>query len=653
MTFVPLCQERYVRHFASEKRDSRGTSGIVVDRMPDRLSIHAPVLVNTIGHCAGAIIFGILLYLLLLDWRRATGERSLLPGVAAGLALLWNLGSLIGMATSPRGDPVADTIVAASFSVLSLLPAVLLHISLRSRHKALWTCGYVVSLAAVALHIGDLVTGAPRFHYAAILLVTIGFAVLTVVSVIHEALSGPRNGSGPRLLGAMVLFLFAISFVHFESAHDIKAWSGEAALHHAGIPLALFVLLQDYRFLLLDAFIRFLVSASLAAVAVWTAFEAEARFELLAHARRDPFCAGLIFTITCLALSLFAYIRSRGQRFLTRVVFLRAHSEEAASRLREIAVRARDEDEYLGIAVQAIADFFSARRADVIRNPQAGAPDAAAAVLDPAGAGLDPWARAVSPLRFSRGDMHLLVLGARAGGRRYLSEDIEVLHRLAIVVCEQVERMRNAEMQTLISEAELRSLQAQINPHFLFNALNTLYGIIARENASARHLVLNLAGLFRHSFGGNRGLIRIAGELNIVRAYLEIEQLRLGSKLSTEIDVDDAALQAEVPVLSIQPLIENAVKHGVAPRRTPGFVRLQIRKEGEAVTVEISNSGVFREPARGGRREGVGLKNVRRRLALCYGEESALEITSASDVTTVRFLLPCTVGVTGIRSSQN
>src|ERR1700749_327376 len=102
--------------------------------MPDRISIHAPVLVNTIGHCAGVIIFGILLYLLLLDWRHAAGERSALPSLAAGLALLWNLGSLIGMATSPRGDPIADVIVAASFSVLSLLPAVLLHISLGARH---------------------------------------------------------------------------------------------------------------------------------------------------------------------------------------------------------------------------------------------------------------------------------------------------------------------------------------------------------------------------------------------------------------------------------------------------------------------------------------------------------------------------------------
>src|SRR5580700_5382171 len=284
--------------------------------MPDRLSIHAPVLVNTIGHCAGAIIFGILLHLFLLDWRRATGEKSALPSIAAGLGLLWNLGSLIGMATAPAGDPVADIIVAGSFSVLSLLPAVLLHISLRSRHRALWVAGYAVSFAAVILHIGDAVTSAPRFHYAALLLVTIGFGVLTTISVVRETVTGPKDGSGPRLAGAMVLFLFAISFVHFESTHELKAWSGEAMLHHAGIPLALFVLLQDYRFLLLDAFIRFLVNGLLAALAAWITLQLEARFGILAHAAREPFYFGFAFSLACLGLSLFAWARARMQRLL-------------------------------------------------------------------------------------------------------------------------------------------------------------------------------------------------------------------------------------------------------------------------------------------------------------------------------------------------
>ena len=609
--------------------------------MPDRLSLHAPVLVNTIGHCAGAIAFGILLYLLLLDWRRATSDRSLLPSIAACLALLWNMGSLIGMATAPAGDAVADVIIAGSFSVLSLLPAVLLHISLRSRPRFLWIAGYAVSGIAVILHIGDLITAAPRFHYAAILLVTIGFAILTTISVIQEAVTGPHDGSGKRLAGAMVLFLFASSFVHFESAHDIKAWSGEAALHHAGIPLALFVLLQDYRFLLLDAFIRFLVNGTLAALAVWIAIKAEAQLGLVALASHDPFYAGIIFTAACLLLSTFAFLRVRAQRLLTHAVFLRSHPDRIAAKLGEIGASIHSESEYLAAAANAIAEFLSTRRFEIsLAETAPETSERAVAVLDPASAGFPKWVQASVPLRFSRGDAQFLLLGSRRGGRRYLSEDLETLGRLAAIVTEQVERMRNSEMETLVSQAELRALQAQINPHFFFNALNTLYGTIARENSAARRLVLNLAGLFRYSFAVNSGLSPLAEEIRIVRAYLEIEELRLGSKLRTEFDIDDSLLEAEVPVLSIQPLIENAVKHGVACRQGDGFVRLSIGKQGDSILVSVSNSGTFREAGRDESGHGIGMANVRRRLTLCYGIGSDLEICTGDQVTTVQFVLP-------------
>src|SRR6266550_9021348 len=126
--------------------------------MPDRLSIHEPVLVNTIGHCAGAVIFGILLYLFVVNWRRTREERSSLPAVAAALAMLWNIGSLIALASGPNGGMITDVITAASFSVLSLLPAVLLHISLETDHRWVWVSGYVLSTVAMALHIGDLLT---------------------------------------------------------------------------------------------------------------------------------------------------------------------------------------------------------------------------------------------------------------------------------------------------------------------------------------------------------------------------------------------------------------------------------------------------------------------------------------------------------------
>jgi len=609
--------------------------------MPDRLSLHGHVLVNTIGHCAGTLAFGILLYLLLLDWRRATFERSLLPSVAAGLAFLWNVGSLIGMASAPTGDPVADIIVAGSFSVLSLLPAVLLHISLRSRPRFLWVSGYAVSGIAVVLHIGDLATSAPKFHYAALLLVTIGFACLTTASVIQEAFSGPHDGGGKRLAGAMVLFLFAISFVHFESAHDIKAWSGEAALHHAGIPLALFVLLQDYRFLLLDAFIRFLVNGLLAAFAVWISLLAEDKLGIVARAAHSPFSAGLVFTGACLALSLFGYLRVRLQRLLTHAVFLRSNPEGAVSELRNIAETTHSEADYLSEAAKAIAEFLSARRFEALIEAEHGfqVPERAVAVIDPSRSHVENWVQAIAPLRFSRGDAQTILLGSRRGGRRYLSEDLEMLDRLSTIVSEQVERLRNSEMQSLVSTAELRALQAQINPHFFFNMLNTLYGVIARENSTARRMVLNIAGLFRHSFAVNSALIPLAEEIRIVQAYLEIEGLRLGSKLSTQFDIDDSVLNTEVPVLSVQPLVENAVKHGVACRERGGFVRVTVQRQADSILIAVSNSGAFRESHRSVDGHGIGMANVRRRLALCYGN-CDLEVSTTHEVTTVRFRIP-------------
>jgi LytS/YehU family sensor histidine kinase len=123
-----------------------------------------------------------------------------------------------------------------------------------------------------------------------------------------------------------------------------------------------------------------------------------------------------------------------------------------------------------------------------------------------------------------------------------------------------------------------------------------------------------------------------------VRGYLEIEQLRHGSKLSTEVEADEAGLEAEVPVLSIQPLVENAVRHGVAEQPGNGFVHVKIQERGGSVHVEVSNSGEFRTPAPGG--HGVGLANVRRRLELCYGAASSVEVVSGAGVTRVRFSVP-------------
>ena len=334
--------------------------------MPDWLSIHEPALVNTIGHGAGTVLFGILLYLFLVNWQRPGKHRSGLPAIAAALAMLRNMGSLIALATGPTSGMAADIILTGSFSFLSLLPAVSLHIHLESRHRTLWLSGYVLSLIAMTLHVTDLLTGAPRFHYAALLLVMLGFAGLTLLSFFLEMRERNRLAAS-RLAGAMGLFLLAISFSHFSSEHPSRALWVEIVLHHAGLLLAIFVLLQDYRFLLLDVFLRFVVNASLAVTALLVTIRL-AELPALARSIQIPFRAGLLFVGACLMLIVFVFVRNRLQTLLTKIIFLRSNVEEALLELHQVGHASRNEDDYLRDSSEVVAQFPQASPSSSVRR---------------------------------------------------------------------------------------------------------------------------------------------------------------------------------------------------------------------------------------------------------------------------------------------
>src|ERR1039457_1085623 len=278
---------------------------------------HELLLVNTIGHSAGAIIFGIFLYLLLRD-RGAARLRGSWRSLAAGaLAFLWNLGSLAAVVGNTRSNMEPQLLLAITFSILSALPAVLFDLSLANSLRPLVRLGYVLSAAAAGLHFAGIRT--PAF-----LLITAGFGLLTLIALVALSVQHDREGRLKRMAGAMCSALFAITFVHFSSGHEGQAWSKELALHHAGLPLALFVLLQDYRFVLLDAFIRFLANVLLAAVMIFAVIRAASKLVLLnGNVASNPLYEALLPIGLCLLLIAFALLRNRVQRLLTRVVFRR------------------------------------------------------------------------------------------------------------------------------------------------------------------------------------------------------------------------------------------------------------------------------------------------------------------------------------------
>jgi two-component system, LytTR family, sensor kinase len=620
-------------------------------------NIHEALLVNTIGHFAGAVIFGIFLFLLLRDRVGARLRGSWLSVSAAGCAFLWNLGSVAVLITPTNVNAFAtNLLIAFSFSVLSVLPAILLHLSLGRKHWPLTGAGYALSAIAVGLHFGDLVYPGRGYQHRALLLITFGFGALTLAAVIFLALRGEpdRRGKVSRMSGAMCAALFAMSFVHFGSAHPAHAWSSELALHHAGIPLALFVLLQDYRFVLLDAFVRFLANALLAAALTFLMIRSAGAFvHVNAVVVDNPVYSTLLLIGFCLLLATFAVLRGQLQRWLTRVIFRRPDIEKALQEVQARAALFNGEPEFLEWAAEQTAKFMSTEEVAVVPEDRLAHTLKGFDLLFPLPGSDIPglrhspdfqWVDAVVPLRLSHGDIRYLLLGRRRGGRRYLSEDLQSLSRLASVLAEQVDRLRNSEMERLVSQAELRALQSQINPHFLFNALNTLYGIIPREVAGARKTVMNLADIFRYFLQSERTFIPLAEEMQIVRAYLDIERLRLGARLETEIEVDEAALSVPIPVLSIQPLVENAVKHGLSQRAEPGLLRLQVKifQEELLIRVEDTGAGINPDGGFGSGGTGVGLANVTRRLHLCYGLGADLKIVSGPEGTIVSFAVPLT-----------
>lgn len=462
--------------------------------------LNQPLLINILGHAAGALIFAIFL-VLLYSGRGWSGSRGrYLPGLAAALSLLWNLGSLVVLTWPGLPVAVQGVLVACSFSTLTLLPAVLLHVSLGGRNRGLVIAGYALGAIASAMHFVEIRGHAADWHQAALLATTIGFLLLTGLAVASAAYS--RRPGGIRILAAMCLALFAMSFVHFGVGHASQAWASELVVHHAGIPLALFLLLQDYRFVLLDAFIRFLANALLAAVL--TLLVTAAAFRLLLVERiADPLHEAALLISVCLFLVFFAWLRNRVQAWLTGVVFRQSGMAGLAGRIKDCPPFT-EEDPLLEWSASAMAEAARTPQHAIVAGAEIAnveslhAPAPASTIADAPSLRRWNWAETVVPVRLGSGGSKLILLGRREGGRRYLSEDFLMLARAAMEISEKVDSLRRHEMERLISQGELRALQSQINPHFLFNALNAVYGTIPREAARARRMVLNLAEIFRY-----------------------------------------------------------------------------------------------------------------------------------------------------------
>jgi two-component sensor histidine kinase len=201
-------------------------------------------------------------------------------------------------------------------------------------------------------------------------------------------------------------------------------------------------------------------------------------------------------------------------------------------------------------------------------------------------------------------------------------------------------RLKQSELARALQLAELRLLKSQLNPHFLFNALNTVRSLIADRPASAQNAVTRLANTLRYTLSSRQDeLVTFAQELDIVTDYLELESMRFEDRLRIQTDVPADAASVYIPVMLLQTLVENAIKHGIAELPSGGLLRISAVLENEMLTVEIENPRPPAPvPATG---EGVGLRNARDRLSLLFGTRATLELDlSKPAVATARLHVP-------------
>ena len=346
-----------------------------------------------------------------------------------------------------------------------------------------------------------------------------------------------------------------------------------------------------------------------------------------------------IFAILLLPVAvLLPWLHDRVGRLLDRLWFGREFTTvEAVKHVLGVMQEAADESSLISATEAALSDIFR-RPVVILRDAQA--PPARAAVFDVAASQGD------TPLRLAVVD--------DTGSRAMLSEDVALLRSLGSVfgyMLENVRLQRKRREQEQLEQAlrlqtsrsELKALRAQINPHFLFNALNAIASLIHTDPARADAAVEQLAEVFRYTLRrSEQEWAPLDQELAFARAYLDVEQARFGARLEYAVHADADVGRAQVPSMLLQTLVENAVKHGISRLRTPGRIDIHASRLDGRITLEVRDTGpgvatTSQPPVSG---EQFGLRSVRDRLEGHFGNDASLDLRREGNVTVARIELP-------------
>lgn len=201
-----------------------------------------------------------------------------------------------------------------------------------------------------------------------------------------------------------------------------------------------------------------------------------------------------------------------------------------------------------------------------------------------------------------------------------------VMHGYSYHLQVKEQQAREAALKQLALQSELMALKAQLNPHFLYNVFNTISASVPRELEGTREMIASLADLFRYQLRATQeDLVPVADEITFVKKYLELEKARYGARLQLQLDIAGDVLDKKIPPMILQPLVENAIRHGISPKIEGGQVTVQIHRFGEKLQIQIADTGVGVKDKKAIWSKGIGLKNTAQRLEKMYGTVLHLE----------------------------
>jgi two-component system LytT family sensor kinase len=600
------------------------------------LHVTAGGLTNDLIHFTTSLLITAVLLVLTLRAARLPGTpvANILFAVCG---ILWSAGGLVGVlllaAGMARDAREVRAAWAVQFSGAAIFPIAILAVWRpfaalpwqKTAARALQICAAISAAAIVA------VLSTLRFSRGTLTRAT---AINAGIVLVLGAAVTLRRGSTPR---AVYLPSMAIVAALAGAVLMMLPGSGgwlQGVASHLILLMALCTFLLFARFRLADRFIRYAVRILLAAV--WAGLlagltTAPTPWELL-HRGRFPTAIHaflLVLSVNGLLVSI-VFVDERIGKQVNRWLF---RTPDYRAETRALAARLRDLHDEQGIAA-AVED--AARRPLELGKARVMAIDSAApsALLD--GETVERAGEVLVPMSTGGRVTQMLLAAPGAARPGLVSNDLDYLRAIAALYGnrmdalgrerEVIERQsREAVLLQQVTEAELRALRAQINPHFLFNSLNTVADLIVRDPVRAETMTLRLASVFRHVLAhSSRPLTTVRDEIEFLRAYLYIEEARFGDRLRVEIAVDDAAAGEAVPSLILQPLVENALKHGLGPKPGPGHLSIAVTAEENFLRLRVEDDGM----GLAGRREshGVGLANVAERLATLYQDRASVAL---------------------------